>query len=633
MDCLAPDAELLAFGAHLSRPPPRLTVSEWADRYRRLSQEGSPEAGQWRTSRAEYQRGVMNALSDPTVKQVVMMSSSQVGKTEILNNIVGYYVSQEPAPMLLVMPTIEMGEAWSKDRCAPMVRDTPTLRGLISEPNAKSGGSTILHKTFPGGHLTIAGANSPATLASRPIRVILLDEVDRYPPKVGREGDAVALAVKRSTNFWNRRVYMNSTPTVKGDSRIERAFAQSDRRRFHVPCPHCGEFQVLTWAAVQWTEGEPDTARIACTACGSLLDDSDRLGMVSAGEWRATAPFSGIAGFHIWEAYSPWRALAEIVDEYEKAKPYPETLKTWWNTSLGEPFDDRLGESIAGGDLAAGADDYEQWTVPAAALLCVAGVDVQHDRLALVILAFGPGEEAWVIAWEEIFGSPAEASTWTELDAVLSRRLPHESGGTIRISASCIDAGDGVMTGYVLDYCMNKQARRAAGVTRALAIKGQSQPGKPYIARPSKVEITTKGVARKRSGLLWPVGSDTIKGWLFGRLRIDGMVHFPTGLPDEFYKQLTAETLEKKFVRGVLKRTWTKSPGARNEALDATVYAYAAAVAAGLKRANWGVFKARIRPKVAESEDIPKEIEGEVAAVVARPAKPRRGGFVTRWRT
>src|SRR5574337_46083 len=221
MDCPTLDSELFAQGMRQARPPPRLTVSEWADRYRKLSRESSTEAGAWRTARAEYQRGIMDAVNDAGVKQIVVMSSAQIGKTEILNNVVGYFVSQDPSPILLVMPTLEMGEAWSKDRLAPMVRDTPALRGLVAEPNSKGSGNTLLHKTFPGGHITIAGANSPASLASRPIRVILMDEVDRYPVSAGTEGDPVSLAIKRAATFWNRRVVMTSTPTVKGASRIE----------------------------------------------------------------------------------------------------------------------------------------------------------------------------------------------------------------------------------------------------------------------------------------------------------------------------------------------------------------------------------------------------------------------------
>jgi phage terminase large subunit GpA-like protein len=304
--------------------------------------------------------------------------------------------------------------------------------------------------------------------------------------------------------------------------------------------------------------------------------------------------------------------MAEIVDDFLKAKPYPETLKTWINTTLGETWEDQLGEKIAGDSLASRADDYTQWAIPEGALMLAAGVDVQHDRLAFALWGYGPGEEAWAIAWEEIFGSPADGSTWNKLDAVLSRRFKHPFGGELGIAATCVDAGDGVTTNHVLDYCRAK--------SRVLAIKGQSQPGKPPIGRPVKVDVTVRGVAPKVSALLWPVGSDTIKGWLMGRIRSPGMVHFPDNLPPEFYAQLTSERLVTKHFKGMPKREWVKAPSARNEALDATVYAYAAAVYAGLKRANWGALKAHLVMKTEEG----------------RPERPpvvvRKPGFVKGWK-
>jgi phage terminase large subunit GpA-like protein len=222
------------------KPPPKLTVSEWADEYRRLSPEASAEPGRWFTARAEYQRGIMDAVSDPAVETVVVMSSAQVGKTEIVNNIVGYHVHQDPAPILVLQPTVEMAQTWSKDRLAPMLRDTPALRGRVKAPRSKNSQNTLLHKVFPGGHITMTGSNAPASLASRPIRIVLCDEVDRYPPSAGTEGDPVSLARKRSTTFWNRKIILTSTPTAAGMSRIEAEFEQSDKRHFHVPCPHCG---------------------------------------------------------------------------------------------------------------------------------------------------------------------------------------------------------------------------------------------------------------------------------------------------------------------------------------------------------------------------------------------------------
>ena len=214
----------------LFAPPPELKVSDWSDQERRLSPEASAEPGQWLTSRAEYQRGIMDAFSDPNIEMVVIMSSAQVGKTEILNNVIGYHVSQDPSPMLVVQPTLDMAQTWSKDRLAPMLRDTPILQGLVKDPRARDSGNTTLHKIFPGGHITSCGANSPSSLASRPVRIVLCDEVDRYPVSAGSEGDPVSLARKRATTFWNRKIGLFSTPTNKGNSRIESAFEESDKR-------------------------------------------------------------------------------------------------------------------------------------------------------------------------------------------------------------------------------------------------------------------------------------------------------------------------------------------------------------------------------------------------------------------
>jgi phage terminase large subunit GpA-like protein len=266
------------------KAPPSLTVSQWADRYRKLSPEASAEPGQWNTARNEPMRGVMDAVSDHSVHTVVVVSSAQVGKTETLSNIIGFHVAQDPAPMLLLQPTLEMGEAYSKDRLAPMVRDTPALKGTIKDPRSRDSGNTLLHKVFPGGHITIAGANSPASLASRPIRIVLADEVDRYPPSAGTEGDPVSLARKRSTTFWNRKTILTSTPTVKGISRIEAEWEISDKRRFHVTCTDCDHAQHLKWAQVKWPEGRPQEAAYVCEECGSIWEDAKRWTMLRKGK-------------------------------------------------------------------------------------------------------------------------------------------------------------------------------------------------------------------------------------------------------------------------------------------------------------------------------------------------------------
>ncbi len=319
MDCLSVLERVERECKVVLRPPPRLTVSQWADEYRRLSPESAAEPGRWRTDRAPYQRGIMDAVNDPTVREIVVMKSAQVGWTEILGNIVGFHVDRDPAPILLIQPTLEMAEAWSKDRLAPMVRDTPALKGKIKDARSRDSGNTLLHKQFPGGHVTIAGANSPAGLASRPIRVVLCDEVDRYPPSAGTEGDPISLARKRSTTFWNRKLLMGSTPTVKDASRIEAAFLASDQRYFLVPCPHCGTEDRLRWQHVRWPEGRPEEAHYVCPHCGAVIEDTDKLRMLESGRWEASTEFNGVAGFHLSELYSPWVTFGAMARAFTEA--------------------------------------------------------------------------------------------------------------------------------------------------------------------------------------------------------------------------------------------------------------------------------------------------------------------------
>src|SRR3990172_8165713 len=318
------------------KSPPKLSLSEWADRNRRLSPEASAEPGVWVTARAEYQRGILDAFSDPLVEEVVVMSSSQVGKTEILNNVVGYYIDQDPCPILIVQPRVEDAETWSKDRLAPMLRDTPCLRGLVKDPKTKDSGNTIRMKEFPGGRIAIGGANSPAGLAARPVRVVLLDEVDRFPASAGTEGDPVRLAIKRSQTFWNRKIGKFSTPTVKGASRVEAEWEESDQRRYHVPCPVCPGLQILRWGQVKWgkdEKGKPSGVHYECEHCQAKIEERDKLRMVRNGRWIAGKPeIKRKAGVHLNELYSPWSSWQAMVERFYEDKKRPETLKTFVNT-------------------------------------------------------------------------------------------------------------------------------------------------------------------------------------------------------------------------------------------------------------------------------------------------------------
>lgn len=556
----------------------------------------------------------MDALSDPAVTTVVFMKSAQVGATELVNNVVGYYIDQDPAPILLLQPTLEMAQAWSKDRLAPMLRDSPTLRGKVKDPKSRNSGNTLLHKTFPGGHITMAGANSPAGLASRPIRVMLGDEVDRYPVSAGTEGDPVNLARKRTTTFWNRKILLTSTPTIKGASRIEMEFDESDKRYFYVPCPHCDHFQRLIWAQVQWPDGDPARAEYCCAECGALFTDAQRHAVIRKGEWRATGPFNGRAGFHINELYSPWSSMAEMARNFLEAKKSPETLKTFINTSLGETWEDQ-GETVDDTGLMSRREEYTA-AVPAGGLVLTAGIDTQGDRLEVEVVAWGVDEESWNIDYLVLPGDPSQPAVWLALDDALDRTYTHESGTELHIAAACIDSG-GHHTQIVYDYCRTRAARRV------FAIKGVAGPGRPVV----QISRKARGKTARRVDL-YTVGVDDAKGIIYARLRAPepgpGYCHFPVERQEEYFAQLTGEKVVTKYYRGFPRKEWVKAR-ARNEALDCRVYGYAA-----LKILNpvWSAIAKRLEPSKPNPE--PEKKAAQTTTRQRRPAK-KRGNFVTSW--
>lgn len=565
--------------AAIWKPPPRLTVSQWADTKRQLSREASAEPGQWRTGRAEYQRGIMDAISDPAVHTVVVMSSSQVGKSEMLLNAIGFHMEQDPAPMLFLQPTIEMAETFAKDRVATMLRDTPCLRGLVGEARAKDSVNTILHKVFPGGHVTLAGANSPASLASRPVRLVFADEVDRYPPSAGAEGDPVTLAKARTKTFWNRKIVMTSTPTVTGASRIEQAYAESDRRVFMVPCPHCQVEQRLMWAQVKWPEGRPAEAALHCVECGAAWSDAQRWSAIRRGTWQETALFRGVAGFHLSELYSPWAHIADVATAFLEAKHSrsQERIRAWINTSLGECYE-QDGEKVDDASIAGRA---EEWTgEPEGVLLRTVGVDVQDDRLECELVGWGVDEESWSLDYHVIFGDPSGVTLWEDLDRYLLDKRP---------AAVCVDSG-GHHTQAVYKFCRSKLRRRV------YAIKGMAGPGRPVWPKRS-----SKGMAGK--AVLFMVGVDAAKDQVFGHFKLTtpgpGYCHFPKDRDERYFAGLASETVVTKRSRGFPIREYRKRAGVRNEPLDCRVYAYAALCALNV---NWKRMK---KPKPAEVVEEP----------------------------
>ena len=555
----------------------------------------------------------MDACSDPEIQEVVIMAGAQLGKTETLLNIIGYHIDIDPSPILVLQPTLSMGQAFSKDRVAAgLLSSTPCLKHKVKDPRARDSGNTTLHKVFPGGALTIVGANSPSGLASRPIRVMLADEVDRFPASAGSEGDPIQLGMKRTATFWNRKIIMVSTPTNKGSSRIDDAYQKSDKREYYVPCKHCHHDQKLKWGNVQWEEGKPETAGYMCESCSVLWSDTDRMWSVRNGQWVAAEPFHGIAGFFINGLYSPWTPLSEGVREFLSVKKNPEQLRVWTNTYLAELWED-AGERLEDFELAERRESMPN--VPDDVVVMTAGVDVQDNRLEISVVGWsGRGDdESYVIEHNTIYGDPSTQQLWADLDSLLLKQYETESGRKIGIRSACVDSG-GHFTNSVYQYCKKNMGRRI------FAIKGVGGEGKPISGRPSRNNVAKCP--------LFSIGVDTIKDIVFARLRINeegsGYVHFSDVLSDEYFKQLTAEKVVTKYHRGFKKRIYEKIRP-RNEALDCMVYAIAS-------YAILGVNVKALANKFEEQNQVfaPKE---PVATPNNRPLVARRtGGFANSWR-
>ena len=544
---------------NLIKPPPHLTISQWADKFRYLSTESSSEAGKFETSRAIFQKEIMDSINDPANQEVVVMSCSQVGKTEMLLNAIGYYIAYAPAPILMVQPTLEMARAWSQDRLAPMIRDSIILQDRVAEVKSKDSGNTVLHKIFDGGHITACGANSPASLASRPIKIVLCDEIDRYPPTAGTEGNPVALAKRRSATFWDSKLIMTSTPTVKGASAIEEAYEQSDQRKFYVPCHKCRKQQVLKWANVKWKKNEPDTAKYICEHCNIGWTDFQRVQNISKGKWKATEKFNGRAGFFLNGLYSVWVTMEEAVREFLMAKKMPETLRVFVNTYLGESWEDE-GERVDELGLYERREDYQ---IHNDIVLLTAGVDIQDDRIEIEVIGWGLEEETWSIDYHIIFGDPSANNIWQELDMVLTKTYELPNKTKLKIVSACVDSGH--HTNMVYKFCKPRYARRV------FAIKGIGGEGKAIASRPNRNNIAKVP--------LFSIGVDTAKELIYSRLRIKdygaGYCHFPVKYNEEYFRQLTAEKVITKYRRGFKKREWVLMRP-RNEALDCRVYAVSA---------------------------------------------------------
>lgn len=571
--------------AKIIAPPPVLKISEWADRYRRLSPESSAEPGQWNTGRAPYQKEIMNAVNDNECGEVIIMSSAQVGKTEIILNILGYFIDYDPAPIMVVQPTLEMAQTFSKDRLAPMIRDTPVLKSKVREARSKISENTILHKKFPGGHITIVGANSAAGLASRPIRILLCDEVDRYPTSAGAEGSPVELAEKRTNTFWNRKKIKVSTPTIKNVSKIESEYEKSSMEEWCLPCPCCGEYQPLKWRQIKFED-----ITMECKYCGERFTEVEWKS--GEGKYIAGNNNKKVRGFHLNELASPWKHWDEIINDFKKAKDNSkkmgsqEPLQVWINTALGETWEER-GESVNENSILRRREDFDS-ELPKGVLILTAGVDVQKDRFEIEVVGWGRGYESWGIKYEKLFCDMTKQSAWDTLEEYLQKEYYFADGTGLLAACTFIDTG-GLYTTDTYKFLknMNRKQRNIFG------IKGMGGMGLPLLYKSS--------VNNSEKVKIFILGVDSGKEMIMSRLGIkepaSGYCHFPKsvekGYDEEYFKGLTSEQrVIKNKKNGGRELIWVKkSNSVRNEPLDIRNYATAAVE---LLRPNWDILERKI---------------------------------------
>ena len=612
---------------HGLKPLPKTSVSEWADTYRYLSAGVSSEPGKWRTERAEYQRAIMDAFTETGVHRVVVKSAAQIGKSDIMNNVIGRFAHLDPASIMMIQPTVDMAQDYSKSRIAPMIRDTPVLSSLFYDvkragnktAKTRDGNNTILSKFFPGGRLVMCGANSPAGLASRPVRILLADEVDRFPESAGNEGDPVDLASKRMTTFWNYVMGLFSTPTIEGDSRIEIEYNAGTQEEWQHQCPNCGEWHLIRYLdMITDAEEHRDKSgrrqvivhgvKWRCPDCGfEFTEQQMRNAKQMYVARNPKALFNGIRSFFINAFTSPWIGWNDIMREWMEAKGNPEREMVVVNTRFGESYHEQGAfedETIfLRRREAYGAE------LPDGVLLLTAAVDTQDNRLEYEVCGWGAGEESWGIRKGIILGQPDWESTWSELDKILEHVYRFKNGTGLKIVRTFIDSG-GHYTGHVYRYCEKNF------IKQRFAIKGYSnRPGIPLNYKIGKASGTTIPLVI--------LGVDDGKQQVMNRLAIKSpgaqYMHFPLdedqeglqnrGYDEIYFKGIMSERKVKIRRYGSIREIWQPTKGVRNEPLDLRVY-------------NLGCMLS-VNPQWDELQTIMKQPAQE-AVVRKEPPKPAR---------
>lgn len=650
-----------------------MTVAQWAERYRYLSSETSALPGKYSLAITPYLRGVLECITDRNVRKVVCQKSAQVGWTDgVINNFIGYSIHVDPGPIGVMFPRDQNAKDYNVEKFVPMVEATPILSEIVNV-KTRSNDNTQNRKKFTGGFMKLFGSNSTGGVKSTPLKKIIVEEPDDCNLNIKGQGDSIKLAEERVKTFRDHKILAGGTPSIAGISSIAAEMELSDKRYFYVPCHDCDDSHVLEWANIRVQHDESvvhpvygtaltDTTCYVCPHCGSAWNDAQKNRNIRKGEWRASAPFRGVAGFYLNELYSSFseskmsRLMEKYLNaQYELNQGEQGAMIAFWNSSLGLPYEyqtDTPDEDA----LRKRAEDYEELTVPWGGLVITAGVDVQHDRLAIVIRAWGRGEESWLVYWGEIVGATIipNAGAWVDLDALLAKELIHASGAKLGVRAVSIDSSDGTTSDSVYSYVRGRMGRNF------MAIKGASEASadkKEIFSKPSVVvDLNRKNKASRHGLAPFIVGTSRAKDLMIeGRLALTGTgpgrMHWYKTVRPDYWEQLTSEVkAPHRTMRN--RKVWQKKSGVRNEALDCEVYALHAARSLKLnllKEGHWADIENKIRQKslldISEPEGSDAQQDDEVVAIVAKqlqeasqrkaqqPAYPPRpgGSFAKNW--
>jgi phage terminase large subunit GpA-like protein len=578
---------LAGFGVFARACAPRkaLTVSQWADAERKLSSKGSAMAGAWVTDRNPPLREPMDCMSARSgVRDVILMYPIQFGKTEVAVNVLGYCMDHNPGPIMVCLPGEVSMNKWVAQKLHPAIEETPAMQRALTSVSSRDASNTRTFKDFAGGQLYIEHAGSPQRLKSTSVRTLLVDEVDEFANNLSGGDDPVDMLNGRTSAFPGsyKRLYI-STPQIKGLSRIGYLFDKSDKRQYHVPCPHCGEMQPLEWSGLHWSD-DCSRAWYVCRECGAIIDEHHKTDMIAFGRWVAANPGAASRGYHINCLYYPfglgprWHELAQM---WVEAQNDPAKLKTFINDRLAEEWEDAATRAVRHNAIADRAEAYPLRTAPDGVLRITAGVDTQDNRLAVQLVGWGVGMASFVLDYVELPGDPADDAVWAALTDLLNRPIVHACGALMTVDAMLIDTG-GHRGEAVKSWVRQRRVRRPMAGFGAVANTA------PVLGKGKLVDVNWRGQQDKRGVSLYQVGTVAAKHWLYGRLSTDAdrdssqrLFRCSQDLEAAYFTGLVSETYNPA------KNRFEKRRGARNEPLDTWVYAYAAAHHPELRLHRW----------------------------------------------